>query len=709
MRRLVNFLLILVVVCAVGFLLVKAKIVNLPGRHSSPAPLPTVAPAPPREHLRVSVANRPESLILGALGRLLETDGMKIEIVPFDPESSWMELAAGEIDLVVAPIGDAVTAQARFNCGRFLFVSGLSEGYDTIFAKAAPQGALKNLGIVGARNEELFAIAKFPEARLLTADSSLQLQAWLNEGAVQAAVLESASLKGDLAQKAVKLGGTSPDAPMPTIVVLSRDLALETPENQSRLTVLAAALDSWGQLIGYLTDKPDLLRSTLREEAEAMGIDLERLLKDYRFLSPGEGRQALLEGAKAGLLRQTLDLLVLAKTNNLTKPDWEMTLTIPASLEQQLGASVSLDSPATPTPAITASASASPSSTPTTNEQATTAFLGSFHPAGEVPNSPWPKPKKVSIKNAQPFPAALTSTRVGVVTSDGFAAYTTDGELAFNSDTGGPAVCDVLADPSTFYVTRAGQLQAIDEQGKTLWTFEFEGSARTTPLLTSKDLVMTVSSASEHKLVAVARETGEVSWQASLAGAPAGSPAYAEAPAAAILLVDESGQLGAWQAETGSALWRSALPKPTALTPATLGELVAVADPRGGVALLSLTDGKQLWATELGSPIAVAPTLTEDAVLIPAEDSTVYALNRTDGAIAGKVAIDSSASSPVMVFKDTAVVCDSSGGAHQLELGAKPSLSWSISASKSALLGPSFAAKHFALLDQRGTLLIYPR
>ncbi len=46
MRRLVNLFLILVVLGAVGFLLVKARIINLPGRQAGPQPPPTAAPPP---------------------------------------------------------------------------------------------------------------------------------------------------------------------------------------------------------------------------------------------------------------------------------------------------------------------------------------------------------------------------------------------------------------------------------------------------------------------------------------------------------------------------------------------------------------------------------------------------------------------------------------------------------------------------------------
>ncbi len=656
------------------------------------------------------MAQRPERLIVNALQRLLEAERLKVEIVAFNPETTWMELAAGEIDLVVAPIGDAVTAQARFNCGRFLFVSGLSEGYDTIISKTQLPGPPLSLGIVGGQSGELFAIGKFPEARLLTADDQTQLQGWLTEGAVQAAVLESAGLKGELAQKAVKLGGTSPDGPMPTVVVLSQTLAQESPENQTRLEILAATLESWKGLIGYLNTQPELLRSILRAEASAMGVDLDKLFQDYRFLSPGEGRQALLQGSQEGLLKQTLDLLVLAKTSNLTSPDWEKTLAIPSPLNQLLSSPVSAAISPTPNPRATPAAIGTPTAEATRSTTiASVAFEGTNYVSGSAPTAPWPEPTTFKVEKALDFAGALTDTRVGICTAEGFAAYSLDGKLAFDSKEGGVPTSSILADPSTFYVTRAGQLQAIDEQGKVLWKFPFEGRPGQTPLLTDTHVIMSVSSRNEHKVVAVARETGEVSWQGALEKAPTCAPVFADTPLPRVLVIDEAGQLTAWNAQTGGVNWQSALSKPTSLAPAVRGDVLAVAHPEGNVVLVSLVDGRQLWENQLGTRFTAAPTVTDSAIILPATDNTVYALKRENGEIQVKVPLESLPSSPLVVVGENAYLCDQNGGAHGFALTPKLSLEWSINPAKTALQAPIFSTQNFALISTDGSVRIYPR
>ncbi len=712
MRRLVNLLLILVMLGAVGFVLVKARIIPL-GALSGPEVVPTVVPSVPRENLRISVAHRPEALIVSALQRLLEVEGHKVEIVEFDPETAWMELAAGEIDVVIAPIGEAITGQGRFQAGRFLFISGLSQGYDAIVSPAPLAGPLKTLGISGGQGSELFAISKFPEAQVLFASNQTELQNWLLEGAVQAAVLESAGLNRELSQNATRLGGTSVDASMPTVVVLSERLAEETAETKKRLEILMATLDSWDQLIGYFTSEPKILRSTLRTEARDMGVDLEILLKDYRFFTPIQGRQALLEGSQAGLLKQTLDLLVLAKTRNLTAPNWDKTLTLSPSLEQMLASTSASGSPTPLTPESTPTALL-PSATPALTASPTPlapleSFTGSRHVAGKAPSTRWTKPKTVKVEKAQNLPCALTDNLVGVATSDGLVAYSPNGEVAFRTKSG-PPVAAPLADPSTFYVFLDKKLEAIDEKGKSLWSFSFEGAPSASAVMTDANLIFTVSLSDGHKLLAVKRENGELAWQKDLDSPPASAPVQASEPQSSILLVDEAGQLQAWSSETGSPLWQSSLSKPSSLAPATLGDVVAVASPQGQIQLLSLADGRELWATELGSPIDTSPTLTATSVVLPAQDQTVYALDRKDGSIRSKADLTGTPSTAGVAVEDYLFVCDQEGGVHCLKTNSKLAVEWSANPAKaSALTGPAFSSKNFALLAADGTLLIYPR
>ena len=709
MRRLLNFLLLLVLLGSVGYLLYKAKLIPSLGRNAKPAPSPTaVAPAPARDTLRISVARRPEALLVSALQRLLEAENLKIEVVPFNPETSWMELAAGELDLLVAPIGEAVTAQARFQAGRFLFVSGVSEGYDVILAKAAIQGTPKTLAVAGGQGGELFAIGKFPDSRLITAGSQQDLQSWLTQGAVQAAVLESASLKGELAQTGKKLGATSPEGPMPTIVVLSRGLLEENSNTTPRIEVLLRALDSWSGLISYLATQPELLRSTLKQEADEMGVDLDVLLRDYRFLTPNAGRDMLVESCKQGLLKQTLDLLVLARTGNLTAPkDWNTVLELPDYLSGNLpGGSNGVEAVATPTVEV------SPEATPGAKLPNQTAgpILATHTYGGAAPVDPWPEALKMpTVSQPLDFPPALLGKQVAVATAKGLDAYDTDGKSTFQMTEGGAPLAPPLADENSFYVLQVGMLRALDSKGKTAWAYPFEGTPGEQAILTPDKVVFTLDGSGGYELLAISKKNGQVVWQKPLANAPASTPVYAEGRKASVLVIDEQGNLSAWEASKGEVLWQSAVGKATTLKPAVAGEEMAVLDPDGGVRLLSLLDGSLIWEIDLGAPLTGSPTVTQDQVLVPAKDSYLYGLDRGDGSIKQKRRLSAPLSSAPIVVGDHVYGCDDLGDVNAMTL-PDLTLNWSTSlANKSALKGPVFSSDLWSLVAGDGTLLVYKR
>lgn len=715
MRRLLNLCLLLVLLGSVGYLLYKAKLLPFGPTSTTANPTPSAAPAPIRDSLRISVAHRPEILLVSALKRLLEAENLKIEIVPFDAETSWMELAAGELDVVIAPIGEAVTAQARFQAGRFLFISGVSQGYDVILTRSAEVDAPKTLAVAGGQGGELFAIAKFPDSRLVTAASQQELQSWLTEGAVQAAVLESASLRGELAQSGKKLGATSPEGPMPTIVVLSQGLLEENASTTPRIDVLLRALDSWSGLIGYLSSQPELLRSTLKQEADEMGVDLEILLRDYQFLTPNVGRDALVESCDAGLLKQTLDLLVLARTGNLTAPsDWNTVLELPSYLAQALPG----DGPVAPTAGPTAEPAASPSPaleatpqiSPTGSEtpaKSSGTTLPTHTYAGSPPPDPWPEPRKMP-KARQPleFPPALMGEVMAAATVRGLDAWDDNGKFAFQLKEGGAPLAPPLADENSFYVLQAGMLRAVDINGKTTWAFPFEGVPGAA-ILTPDNVVFTLEGAG-YEILAISKKSGQISWQKTLANPAASPPVYADSGQPVVAVLDDQGNANVWNAQSGAPVLEKSIGEPSFLAPAAGGDQMAVLDPNGGVRLVSLADGSTKWEVALATALAGTPTLTDNLVLVPAKDTYLYALDRSDGTIKEKRRLSVPLSSAPVVVGDHVYCCDELGGVHSLSLPGLE-LNWSKSLGKTALRGPVFTRENWALLGSDGTLLLYKR
>jgi outer membrane protein assembly factor BamB len=710
MRRLLNFCLMLVLLASVGYLLYKAKL--LPGgRPSVPTPAPTVATAPPRDALRVSVSHRPEALLAGALKRLLDAESLKVEVVNFDPETSWMELAAGELDLVIAPLGEAVTAQARFQAGRFLFVSGLSEGYDLILARAALSGAPKTLGIPAGPGAELFALQRFPDSRLVPANNQAILQSWLREGAIEAALLESASLAGELASSGKKLGSTSAEGPLPTVVVLSRALVEENANTTPRIEVLLKALDAWSGLIDYLSTQPDLLRSILKQEAEEMGVNLDVLLKDYRFLTPRVGREILDQNAQGGLLKQTLDLLLLARTPNLTAPNWDEVLALPPYLSVTLPGQVGQPAPvSSPTPI---EASPTPLETPPSPQAspAPEGNLGTHSYGGSAPPDPWPQPVGLPrVAAPLPFPPALTNQQVGVATEAGFEAFpVAGGERAFALNEGGRPLARPLADARQFYLVQSEAVKAVSPEGKVNWTFPIQGTPGSQPWLTDSHLILTLEGPGGSRLLALSKTEGKPIWETPLEKAVTAGPLFADTPPnPALLLVDAAAGLTAWNPQSGQNMWVSSVGQATPLGPSSRGNGVAVLEPAGAVRLLSLADGTQDWEIDLGTPLATPPTVTEELVLVPAKDTTLYALDRQSGAIKKKVPLSGPLSQPAVVVGDHVYCADELGSMHSLKL-ADLSLQWSRPLAQAALFGPIFSDTHWALLGNDGSLLVYPR
>lgn len=713
MRRFVNFCLMLVVLGAVGYLLYKAKLLpDLPVRQSAPTPTAT---NPARSSLRVGISHRPEALLLSALKRLLKAEGHEIEVVEFSSQTSWMELAAGELDVVVAPLGEAVTAQARYDVGRFLFLSGQSQGYDVIMASESSSAPPQTLGISGGDGGELFAISKFPNARLLSAANQRELQLWLREGAIEAALLESATL-GSATPLGKPLSATSTEQPVPTVLVLSRALTVETPETAERLAVLRKSLEFWEQLIDYLASQPELLGSILRPEAEEMGIDLDVLFKDYRFLVPSSGRQALLNALENGSLKQTFDLLVLARTLNMTTPAWDEVLTLPDHLQSAfpnanppLPASsatpVSGPSPASPVPTATPS----PAVSPTASASPTTSALGTHRFVGKAPPDPWPEPMAVTTV-AQPldFPAALTGDSVAVATSSGLSVISSDGKPQFEHSEGGAPVAAPVAEAGVFYFVQSGLLSALDTQGALLWSYPLEGKASSAVALTASDVVVSLSDAAGHHLLAVSRQTGALTWQAPLTAPTLFGPLFTSAPGPTVFVLDETGVLQAYHAQTGSRLWQTDSGVAASLAPAVYGEALALLDSSGAVRLFSVVDGSKIWESNLGTPLAASPTVTDTLVLVPARDSYLYALSRKDGSIQHKAHLSVPLSSPAFVVGDHVYCSDEQGGVHSLKLPAL-SLQWSKSLAKGAVLGPVFSDRFWSLLGADGRLAIYAR
>lgn len=715
MRRLLNFCLLLVLLGAVGFVLWKSKLLPF---GPSPGPDPNLPPvkAKARDTLRVAVADRPERLLVSALHSLLKAKDQKLEVVDYNPETVWLELSAGEIDVVIAPLGEAVKAQGRFHSGRFLFASGLSQGYDQI--RALKELTPKSVGLTARSGQELFSLANYPDASLMLAEDHTILEGWLREGAVEAAVFQSAALSEEMVEKTVLLAETSAEKPEPTIVILSRvfeDGATEV-DLSSRIEVLKAALASWEGLVGYLETQPELLRSNLNKEAEQAKLDVDKVLADYRFLTPAYGRAVLEKEQSEGLLQQTLDLLILANVPNLTAPEWSTVLAVPSRLESafppvQIKEPDQSETPSdNPTPEETPSTQPTPSVTeaPKLPPPPRVHLPGSYHAEGQAPPATWPKEEAQGrVVKAQRWAPAVSLRAMLIADSKSAKAFKVQGGLAFEYKSLGALTVPPVSDGVNFFLANAQQLDCVDAEGKTEWSQPLPGAPVEQMALAETSLVVATSDGAGGRLLCLDTTDGRSKWSIPLSEAPTSAPVLVQGSQPMVVLGDKGGRLRAWNFKTGSQVWNIGLEEPVYIAPAAhLGRL-AICYSDGRIRLFSAQNGEKLWGETLDTSIAAPPTVTRDYVLVPGKDTYLYALSRQSGDGVWKVRLNSALSEPAVVVAGHILQSDEDGRVHLAD--GEGNLLSSDTYGTGWVSRPIFTRRGWAISDGAGFVKYYKR
>lgn len=670
MKRLFNFLIFLLVAGILVYLGLKSKLLPNPFGSRSPEPTPTPVLVS-RDSLRVAVPNRPEKLLLTSLQRLLQIDNHQLEVVPYDPQTVWLELASGEIDVVIAPVGEAVKAQGRFKAGRFLFFSGLSTGLDHLIVR--PEVAAPARVAVQERSAtDYLARQMLPEAAVIPAESASQVESWLKGKAVDAAMIDVSLNTEGFAKNYKVLASTSAEDPRPSVFVLSRPFAeqAEQAHYASRREVLEAAIDSWSGLVGYLESQPELLKTTLRKEAEAEGIDLEALLSNYTFLTPSEGREQLLAFQEAEGFRGTLDLLVLSGVTNLSGQDWPQAVDSPAFLQPLWQQQASYPA-ASPTPV----ASATPDLLPTASASPDTSFQQSelpptySYPQAEIA-AVWPKPLQESASTGSlAFAPALSLKQAAVAAEDAVYLYGWGRESVKVPLDAAPTTVP-LSDGRSFFIANARSVLATNSEGKTLWQVPLKGKALGLADLTGERLVYAVEESDKSRLICLDPVDGELLWEQPLDSAPASGPTVGSTPSNELLVVviEQEGQIRAFRLQDGAPRWSEKLAQATFNPPAIGYGRVATTHPNGLVTTLSMSDGKEIWRTELGSALTAPPTVSSNGVLVPSKDTYLYCLADADGTINWKTRLAQTLSQAAVVVEDQVIQTDENGQAHSLKL-----------------------------------------
>lgn len=673
MKRVINAILLLVLVGAVLYVAYVAKLIPNPFNRK-PGPVTTATPTVvQRETLRVSVADRPEKLLMASLKRLLAVDGHKLELVEYNPQTVWLELAAGEIDVVIAPLGEAVKAQGRFQAGRFLLFTGESIGLDKVIAW--PDAATTDrVAVQQAAGTDFLARQMLPEATVVPAADAKELEAWLQGKAVQAALIDTSSNTPGLVEKFKVLSTTSPEQPMPSVAVLSKSFADNSHQQEytARRDTLVAALRSWNGLVGYLDTQPELLKSTLKAEAAEMGVDVERLLEGYRYLSPGRGRQALLEFQDKDSLKQTLDLLVLSGVSNLTGPDWNTTVQAPSFLEPSwsLGASTDgLPAPEAtlePTPLI----SATPGATITPQISTPTNLVATYHYQDFTLPASWPEPELVGkTRDSLTHAPALSQKAVAVATTDNLIIHSIGEKKAEQSPLEAPPTTAPISDGRSFFCGIEDKIAAVNSQGKEIWSLKVQGSPLGAAAVVEGKLLYALGGEQGGRLLCLDPIDGEILWEQALASPPASGPVVGNLSAGnAVVVLDQTGEARAFALDNGANLWTHKLDEASFLSPAAGYGKLAVTYPSGEVVLLSLQEGKRIWEVSLDSALAAPPTIISTGVLVPSKDTYLYLLSAETGDIAWKTRLSQTISEPAVVAGNQIIQSDEGGKIHTLAL-----------------------------------------
>ncbi|NMA27501.1 MAG: hypothetical protein GX934_07030 [Burkholderiales bacterium] len=268
-------------------------------RSPRPPESPTPPPVPvPRNQIRIGVSDRPATLPVWALGRLLQGRGLRLEVLRFeDPGRMWEMLAAGELDLVLSTLDEFALAVPRHDPGVLLFPSALSLGSDAVLARSGLVGPMDLQGRAVAYVEgsaggyltlTLMAIHPGLHFRTVPARNPAQAVEWLRHGDVEAAALWEPWTSA-LQAEGFKALWTSKDQGIMEVWVASRQVLKGRGVGVEVLEILAG---SWLGLIDRLRTNPGLATNAIAEEARQKPAAIHAILQTgLKFLSLDEARR----------------------------------------------------------------------------------------------------------------------------------------------------------------------------------------------------------------------------------------------------------------------------------------------------------------------------------------------------------------------------------------------------------------------------------
>ncbi len=339
---------------------------------SQQQPLPRPLALTPHT-VRVAVEGRPSELPLYALHALLSkaegTGEVTLEIEQLqEPGERWRQLAAGEIDLVLASLDEFALAVPRFNPGQVLFATSLSVGSDAVVARAdTPEDQVLRVAFVsGSPGEYLTArlVAQESGRRVLPipAPTAAVARQWYDQGAVQALAVCQPALSDYLERGDKLLIQTSSQAPITQVWVASRQALRNERNPRVSRADLEEVAGAWFVLISELRQQPGLALGAIARGNETQVSEVEKAFMGLEFLSLQES-QALNAQVLVPQLDQLASFWSLSGAFNAHKPESfeaELELSMLGTIQAPTVNAPSPEPSTIPPPAILVSPSASP-------------------------------------------------------------------------------------------------------------------------------------------------------------------------------------------------------------------------------------------------------------------------------------------------------------------------------------------------------------
>lgn len=257
-----------------------------------------------------------------------------------------------------------------------------------------------------------------------------------------------------------------------------------------------------------------------------------------------------------------------------------------------------------------------------------------------------------SANDAQHFATPVVKDRQIVVAAGGKSLLIISPEedggeqhsipLAASAAQEAPAVVTGVA----YIPCRSPDLLAVALDGDERWHFQFQGGKRDwldkTPLVLD-DLIVAVSS--QGRVFALARETGQMVWQAEVGEErPLSAPAIHNDT----LYVGFAEGLAALDKRNGRTQWTFATSRPISAPPLIIGDTVYCTSEDHHLYALDLASGTERWRHELPRRIEMSPLLTKSALVVVDRGGNVVAWERPS------VLETISATSPVAAADTTA-------------------------------------------------------